>query len=1157
MVKYFAAIVIWMLSLIGHVYAQFQPDQGRPTIRITSPFAGPVWRLDVDTAENFAVGSTAAKALTIWPLADAAAAVTARVPLQQQERKRAHAVAISPNGELVAYSVPPLIDHHGRNRPNSSAIYVIRRATGRIVYVLDGASGDIATRPQSLKYSPDGVHLAAVLSSGCGLRVWTTRDAQLVFKDDVGYGGQPGKDNCCRSEDERCDALPDTTSLHFLRPGTDRPHLVTSGDTGVRVYNWAAGKLTLRRHATPSDIGLERPAGVTASSDGTRLVVGDRRDNRLPPPFRLRIAVLDTATLRPARQPLEIMESSLLSGAYLLGGPGVGDMAQSSFERVAWLETAQGPYIFAAGAFPCEIVRPEHVVLRDTSQSLRGTICLARWSVRDLDASPRFIPVGTERVLDITPLRRRQGLMFLSQERIAAIDVAGMPLAEGGRSTLDIRNPALDMRGSSGRFRISPDARIVEIDDYRVVRGGVGTVTFDLTGPRATSGSSQGTAANDPDQGEDLEPPLIDKWRNVQARSPIIDGKTLPPDEVGRNEVLRAVAILRNQRRVVIGSSEHLRLIDYGGTLPRVLCRHPISEDAYRVNITPDGRTIVSGHADGTLRWWRVNESGQDCRLNLLLTAHVNEKAPGRWTWAAWRPDGTYTRDLDSELKLEWQSTLRDGQVGLVAFQRLLRYIDRDAVRGALDPPLAPAPPDGRTEEPTLDDDTVATEQKRPPLVEIANESYEITEKTFTLALRVAEGRGWPKRLSIKLGDETPLAKTFKDQSIPASDAIVIERIDGADDKIIRIRLELPPKARQRKGADIQFCFYFDSDPEPDSCHPMKWMGEPAPPLKRRLWALFIGVSRAAEGSMLDLKAPENDVIDLARLFVDDYDRRAIRRTSVVPPDFARIQIDLAVSATPDAEPELASLANHTFVRRRGASKADIALALQQVAQDISEATRAEPADDLFLMAYAGHGFVDPRRAGGTAFLTFDATARITTKEDLEKAAARALSSGELLHLLRQIPARKVLIIDACRSLARLPVARPFSPELMRTEFERHSLDAHFFFSSDVGQEAYELHATGFDPKRPTHRQGNGLFTYALLTTLTNPIGGHRPTPAKRIEIPWLAQFLASVFFNTANPDSPANRLRAKEPEISYVPTPRYVPARSDRGDPLLRTLEE
>ena len=54
---------------------------------------------------------------------------------------------------------------------------------------------------------------------------------------------------------------------------------------------------------------------------------------------------------------------------------------------------------------------------------------------------------------------------------------------------------------------------------------------------------------------------------------------------------------------------------------------------------------------------------------------------------------------------------------------------------------------------------------------------------------------------------------------------------------------------------------------------------------------------------------------------------------------------------------------------------------------------------------------------------------------------AKVLTSQEPLRLLRQIAARKVIVIDACRSRARLPTDRPFSPEMVRTEVERQSLD--------------------------------------------------------------------------------------------------------------------
>jgi len=115
----------------------------------------------------------------------------ARLPLSPEQFKRAHAVAISPNGELVAYSVPPLSAEGGSFRPGTSVVYVLRRGTGEMVQMLNRSSDDIVARPQAMRFSPDGELLAAVLSSGCGLRVWSTRRWELIARDDRGYGGDP------------------------------------------------------------------------------------------------------------------------------------------------------------------------------------------------------------------------------------------------------------------------------------------------------------------------------------------------------------------------------------------------------------------------------------------------------------------------------------------------------------------------------------------------------------------------------------------------------------------------------------------------------------------------------------------------------------------------------------------------------------------------------------------------------------------------------------------------------------------------------------------------------------------------------------------------------------------------------------------------------
>lgn len=1153
-----------VLSALGLIFAttpsssQIKSDASRPTVRISSPFAAPLWRVDNDTNEAFAVVSNAGNALTIWPLADVGRPLTVRLPLRNEQRRRAHAVAISGNAELVAYSVPPVLESDGRTKADTAAIYIIRRATGRILQIIDGPRHDIATRPQSLRFSPDGVHLAAVLSSGCGVRLWTTRDWKLVFKDDKGYGGEEGIDRCCRFGDTRCDALPDTTGVQFLKPTNGKPYLVTAGESGVRVYDKAVETIAFRVHASPGTIDLERPSGISASPDGGLLLIGDRRDRRLPPPLRIRLAVIDASTLKPSRAPLEINENALLSGAYLQGGPQVDDISQSSLDRVTWLKTPTDEFLFGAGVFPCEAVRRDLMTIGDVQS--RGNICMARWSLTHPDAEPRFIPVGSERVIDVAALPLRQGLLIASQKRISIIDADGVPLVDAGKAVLDVPNTIIDFRDGDLRFRISPDGRTVEMEDYRVRAGLSGLLTFDLGTLSAKAGDGSGVARIDSDQGQDAVPPIVENWRNVQGSRPRILGRELGDDEVRRDEIFRAVAVNRQQQKLALASSEFIRVVSYSGGEPRVLCREPITEEAYRLNLTPDGTLIISGHSDGTLRWYRVHPRENGCQLELLVSLHLSETTAGRWTWAAWRPSGLYARDMDSELRLEWQRTTKDGQVGSTEFHRLLLMIDRDAIRGAIDP-LAQIPTPGEiTQSQVPDLEALETEQRLEPIVEVSGSEADrnVAQERISLRLAIAEGKGWPKRLDVKLSDETPLAKIYRGKPLAPEESLLIqqgEMVAGT----INLDVLLPSKARIQANADFQLCFFVDDGTAPDTCHKMRWQGVVAQRPPRRLWALFIGVSKAADGSGLDLNFPENDAIDLARLFISDFEHRVEKRTTSVLPDFARIQVNLAVSAFPAAAKEIGALSSKPYVVQLHADKADIAKALQKVAQDIAELNRSEPGEDLFLMTYAGHGMADPNRKGGSAFLTADATARVNSEKDLKMVGAKSLTSQELLHLLRQIPARKVIILDACRSLVSIPTAQPFSPELMRAEFEKQSLDAHFFFASDAGQESFELAETAFDISRPKERQGNGLFTFALLKALTTPrANAASPSSARRIEIPWLADFLRNRFFDRANPRSPANLLKVRFPsDIPYIPEPKYIAARSDNTDQLIRTLED
>ena len=228
-----------------------------PVIRVNDPFVAPIWRMDVDRAQSTIVTGSMAKAVTIWPVDDLKAFEIDRVPLRDEEMQRAHAVAISPDGRLIAYSVPPLRKTDGRPEIGTARIYVLDRSSGQIRTTI---REDLETRAQALRFSPDGTHLAATLSDGCGLRVWRTTDWTLVGHDDSGFAANDGG-NCCREPDAvTCEFAQTTPGLAFS-PIPGRTVIATSGDAGVRLFELFDNGLSQIAHAEPETIGTRAAGG--------------------------------------------------------------------------------------------------------------------------------------------------------------------------------------------------------------------------------------------------------------------------------------------------------------------------------------------------------------------------------------------------------------------------------------------------------------------------------------------------------------------------------------------------------------------------------------------------------------------------------------------------------------------------------------------------------------------------------------------------------------------------------------------------------------------------------------------------------------------------------------------------------------------------------
>ena len=125
-------------------------------------------RASADRDGRWAVTGSDDKTIRVWSLADGSLARTIRVPAGPGNVGKVYAVAISPDGTLIAAG--------GWTRwtdaDRQEQIYLFDRESGVLKQRIEGLPEVV----DHLAFSPDGTRLAAVLGDGKGLRVYTSQD---------------------------------------------------------------------------------------------------------------------------------------------------------------------------------------------------------------------------------------------------------------------------------------------------------------------------------------------------------------------------------------------------------------------------------------------------------------------------------------------------------------------------------------------------------------------------------------------------------------------------------------------------------------------------------------------------------------------------------------------------------------------------------------------------------------------------------------------------------------------------------------------------------------------------------------------------------------------------------------------------------------------
>ncbi len=324
------------------------------------------------------------------------------------------------------------------------------------------------------------------------------------------------------------------------------------------------------------------PFSVSFSPDGNRIAVG----------------------YMDSRQ-VDVYSGESLKRLYRTSRKGIYNGNLSS---VAW--SADGTRLYAAGRW-------------SNSHGVNPIRC---WRKAGRGRSTTFAADEKDTILQLISLSQGGTVFCSGDPAIGLFNADNEKVAYLGARTIDFRTPnnhlLVSEDGSTIQFKVKKEGKSIAVRFSLVDRELIRDAGADKFLRAAVTSRKHIRLRN---------------WKN--GLHPKLNGRRL---ELVAHEHAWCAAVTPDARQALIGGDWSLYLFDRSA---HRLWRRPTGTVVRMVNVTADGRTVVAAHADGTIRWYRL-EDGR-LLLSLFIAADLQR-------WVTWTPSGYYDASIGAESLIGW-----------------------------------------------------------------------------------------------------------------------------------------------------------------------------------------------------------------------------------------------------------------------------------------------------------------------------------------------------------------------------------------------------------------------------------------------------------------------------------------------------------------------